>query len=59
MIYQIPPEMLVNFATGVVAKPEIQKNLVNAMSRGEEMMLKFVSDRLICKEGENKPMQSF
>ena len=44
---QSSPEHLVNFATGVIANREVEDSLLGALDKGEDLMQKFVRERLI------------
>ena len=52
------PQELVNFATRVVAKADVQESLVNALETGADLANKFVNERLAGDE-EHGPSKSF
>lgn len=53
------PQELVNFATGAVATPDIQKNLIEALDRDETMARAFVRERLVCSDSQEQSAKSF
>ena len=57
-IVETVPQELVNFATGVVAKADVQESLVNALETGADLANKFVNERLAGDE-EHGPSKSF
>lgn len=56
---QNSPDQLVNFVTGVHAPLDVAERLVNGLTKGTEMLRKFVEDRIVIKEGKIKPDKSY
>ena len=48
--YESVPESLINFASGIVATPQIENSLVSALEKGNKMAEKFVTERLVPNE---------
>lgn len=53
-----PPVNLVNFASGVIASAEIEKSMVGALEKGQTMVDKFVTERLVNQPNNDKPLKS-
>ncbi|XP_060579912.1 uncharacterized protein LOC132736731 [Ruditapes philippinarum] len=54
------PPRLVNFATCIQATEEVEKSMLDYLDKGEELMNKFISERLIVKpDGTDPPLKSF
>ena len=52
------PKELINFATGVVARPDVQDSMLKALDKGSEKAIKFVNERLVCQDDEERPAKS-
>ena len=52
------PEHLVDFSTGIVASSQVEESMLGALDTGLSMSIKFVSERLIVPDGEQKPAKS-
>jgi hypothetical protein len=53
------PPHLVNFTTAAIANPEVEKSMMGYIEKGKEMATKFVTDRLVRGEDEQKAQKSF
>jgi len=49
-----PPARLVNFATGMIATPEVEASMMSCLDRGEASAKKFVEERLVDTEGDSR-----
>ena len=49
-----PCEQLMNFATGMLATPEVQKSLLECLNKSEKSVDKFIKGRLMPEEGKEE-----
>ena len=57
--FEQPCEQLINFATGMLATPEVAKSLIGCIGKGDESVKQFVQERLIPHENTGEPTTSF
>ncbi len=54
-----PPKQLIYFATGVIAREDIQIYMLGCINKGREIVTMFLEERLITDQNQVFPQKSF